>query len=77
MDLSVYRYLKLNKDLRLFMRYHPMWYRYLSRDPDRIRELEEEAKLYFGRTFNQRVKQVNEQVQLIDILLDFVRNMKD
>lgn len=74
---SVYRYLKANKQLRLFVRYNPVWYRYLSRNPHRINELEDEAKYFFGKTFNQRVKKVNEHVQLIDTLLEMTSNMRD
>lgn len=61
----------------MFVRYNPEWYRYLSRDPDRIDELEKAAKQFYGQTFPQRVEKLNNQVQMVGMLLQFAGAMKD
>lgn len=44
MDNEVITYLKQNPDIAEFVRYHPIWYRYLMRDPNRLTELKKRSK---------------------------------
>ncbi|MGM8364245.1 YlbE-like family protein [Virgibacillus sp. W0181] len=77
MDLNSYTYLKENPHLLQFVRYQPIWYRYITRDPTRIYQLEKEAKLFYGKTFSQRLGQMNEQLQMAHMLISFAEAMKD
>ena len=77
MDVNCYQYLQKNPDLANFVRYNPIWYRYLSRDPNRMFELAEEAKFFYGKTLPQRLEKLNNQVQLVNMLVQFAGNMKD
>ncbi|PAV29891.1 hypothetical protein CIL05_08410 [Virgibacillus profundi] len=77
MDSTSYNYLSENPHLARFVRYNPIWYRYLSRDPHRIYELEKEAKRFYGKTFPQRVEKLNNQVQMVGMLIQFAGAMKD
>ncbi|MEC5422808.1 YlbE-like family protein [Virgibacillus sp. C22-A2] len=77
MDEASYRYLAQNPRLAMFVRYNPEWYRYLSREPNRIQELEKEAKKFYGRTFPQRVNKINHHVQMVGMLMQFAGAMKD
>nr|WP_010649516.1 YlbE-like family protein [Oceanobacillus massiliensis] len=77
MDPMVTNYLKQNPNLAEFVRYNPVWYRYLSRDPGRMREIEKEAKVFYGKTLPQRIKNINEQVQMINMLSQVAKAMKD
>lgn len=72
-----YAHLKAHPELTKFVRYNPMWYRYLSRDASRLDELEKEAKVFYGKTFSQRLEKVNTQVQTIGMLMQFATAMKD
>lgn len=77
MNEGVYHYLQTNKHLLNFIRHQPMWYRYLSRDPEKIHELEEAAKVFYGKTMSQRLEKVNEHIQLIHMLVQLSQLSKD
>lgn len=77
MDPKTYRYLIAHPDLLKFVRYHPIWYRYLSRDPNKIYELPKEAKKYYGNTFPQRLEKVNDRIQMVNMLVQLAEIMKD
>jgi len=77
MNVMCYQYLQKNPDLAVFVRYNPIWYRYLTRDPHRIYELVEEAKVFHGKTLPQRLEKLNNQVQMVNMLVQFASNMKD
>lgn len=77
MDPTLYQSLSNRDDLLRFIRYNPIWYRYLSRDPDRLNEMEKEAKKFYGKTFPQRVEKIGNNVQMINMLAQFVGLMKD
>ena len=40
-------------------------------------ELAEEAKFFYGKTLPQRLEKLNNQVQLVNMLVQFAGNMKD
>lgn len=77
MDVICYQYLQKQPDLANFVRYNPIWYRYLSRDPQRVYELVDEAKSFYGKTFPQRLEKLNNQVQMVNMLIQFAESMKD
>ncbi|HLR66037.1 YlbE-like family protein [Virgibacillus alimentarius] len=72
-----YSYLQNHPELLVFVRYNPVWYRYLSRDPNKLEELEKEAKRFYGKTFTKRLEKMNNQVQMITMLMQFAGAMKD
>lgn len=77
MHPSCYTYLQAHPELAAFVRYNPRWYRYLSRGADKIGEMEKEAKQYYGKTISQRLENMNNQVQMISMLMQFAGEMKD
>ncbi|MFC3040221.1 YlbE-like family protein [Virgibacillus xinjiangensis] len=77
MDPYTYHYLESRPDLLHFIRYNPVWYRYLSRNPQRIREMEKEAKFFHGKTLPQKLEKMNQQVQMAGMMLQFAEAMKD
>lgn len=77
MDKTVYNYLQANPRLLTFIRHNPIWYRYLSREPQKMFELENEAKVFYGKTFNQRLEKINEHIQLITIIAQMSQAMRD
>lgn len=74
MDRETYYYIKSQPDLHRFIRYHPIWYRYLSRDPDMIVKLEKEAKKFYGKTFNQKINRFYNNVQMFEMLLHLMKD---
>lgn len=77
MNKNVYRFLQSHPHLLTFVRHNPMWYRYLSREPQKMFELEKEAKSFYGKTFPQRLEKVNDHIQLAALLIQMSRTMKD
>lgn len=76
-DSYSYQYVSSNPKLAMFVRYNPIWYRYLSRDPNRINEMEKEAKKFYGKTFPQQAEKINDKIQMINMLIQFAGAMKD
>lgn len=77
MDPTIYQYVSKREELIRFIRYNPIWYRYLTRDPSRIHEMEKEAKRFYGKTLPQRIEKINNNVQMLNMLAQFVGAMKD
>ncbi|WP_407268101.1 YlbE-like family protein [Radiobacillus sp. PE A8.2] len=77
MQPSINQYLQEREDLRRFIRSNPEWYRYLSRNPDHITAMEKEAKVFYGKTVNQRIDKLSSQVQLVSMLIQMAGSMKD
>lgn len=77
MNIICYQFLQRNPDVANFIRYHPIWYRYLSRDPQILYELVNESNVYYGKTLPQRIEKFNHQVQMIHTLMKFASAMKD
>ena len=78
MDAYTYYYLKEQPKLLEFIRYEPIWYRYLSRDgAARLSELEREAKIFYGQTLPQRLKRINQQMQMASMFIHAAELLKD
>ncbi|WP_087973039.1 YlbE-like family protein [Oceanobacillus rekensis] len=77
MDPTVKQYLAENPELAEFIRYNPIWYRYLTRNPGEIEEMKKEAKVFYGKTFPQRIQSLNSQMQMINMLIQVAKGMKD
>ena len=71
------QYIGKNQSLLKFLREHPEWYRYLSREPHRITEMERQAKHYFGQTWTKRIEKMNHQIDKLAFLLSLSDVMKD
>lgn len=76
MERSVYIYLLRNPELLRYVRMNPQWYRLLSRHPAYINQMESYAKFFYGRTFSQRVEQINQQLSMLNMLLSLGQVMK-
>ncbi len=77
MEPTIYQAIKNDPGLLHFLRYDPTWYRTLARDPERFSEMEQQAKLYQGKTMPQRVEKLTEQMQLLGMFLQMASTMKD
>lgn len=77
MDKSCLLYFEENPQIAQFVRYNPIWYRYLSREPSRINELPKAAKVFYGKTIPQRVEKFSNQMQMVGMMLQFAGVMKD
>ena len=57
---------------------NPIGYRHLSRDGlKRVNELENAAKVFYGKTLSQRMDRVNNQLQMASMLINMADLLKD
>ncbi|WP_099157970.1 YlbE-like family protein [Virgibacillus ndiopensis] len=77
MQSSSYHYLQSHPELANFVRYNPIWYRYITRDPNKIHELPREAKKFYGKTFPQQLEKISNQAQMIGMFIQLADEMKD
>lgn len=77
MKMSVFYQLQSQPELIQFVRYNPKWYRYLMRDPEKVRDLPKEAKKFYGKTLSQRLEKFSDQVRMVDMMIKFAGAMKD
>jgi hypothetical protein len=68
-------YLNTRPDLKYYIREKPEWYRKLGRNPFSVAELEEGAKVFYGRTFGQRVDRFHSQLQNFGLLMELISVM--
>ncbi|WP_404452484.1 YlbE-like family protein [Virgibacillus necropolis] len=67
--MNCYHYLKSEPNLLRFVRHNPVWYRYLSRDPSRIMEIEKEAKKFYGKTWPQQFEKASNKLSMMKMLV--------
>lgn len=77
MDQNIYSFLRSQGKYLNFVRNNPEWYRYLARDPKRWQEIPQEAKVYYGQTFSQRLERMNQQIQMLGLLGTFIKGKKE
>lgn len=75
MRREIQSYLQSRPDLLVFIRENPRWYRRLSRSPEKVFEIEQEAKVFYGRTFPQKIDRLNEHIQLANLLMGMMNVM--
>jgi len=74
---SIFQKLQTQPELIQFVRYHPIWYRYLMRDPSMIHELPKVAKKYYGKTIQQRIESFNHHLRMVDMFIQLTKGIKD
>lgn len=70
---------KLNKrqDLIEFIRKNPIWYRHLTREPNRFEEFEKAAKVFYGKTIPQRISKLDQDIKMFNLMIQLVRPEED
>lgn len=77
MRREIQSYLQSRPDMIMFVRENPIWYRKLSRSPDKVFEIEQEAKVFYGKTLPQKIDRLNGRIQLVNMLLSMMNVMGD
>ncbi|QDP40069.1 YlbE-like family protein [Radiobacillus deserti] len=77
MQPSLYQYIQSNQEMVSYIREHPEWYRRLTRNPDSIQEMEQEMKVYYGRTVPQKMERFASQMQMVSMFIQLAGSMKD
>lgn len=77
MEPETYQVVQQREDLWRFIRNHPEWYRYLTRDPNRLKELELTSKQFYGKTMPQRLQKTQQNMQMLSLLMQMAGSWKD
>ncbi|MDG5788318.1 YlbE-like family protein [Evansella sp. AB-P1] len=77
MRTEVYNYVRSQPDLHRFLRYNPMWYRKLSRNPFSLKEMEKEAKIFHGKTFPQRMDRLQNSMNMAVMMLEMMKQFNN
>ncbi|SDY77008.1 YlbE-like protein [Evansella caseinilytica] len=76
MRSEVYQHIRNQPELHRFLRYNPRWYRILSRNPFALQQMEREAKVFYGKTFPQRMDRLQNNMNLAMMMLEMMRQFK-
>lgn len=75
MRREIQNYIHLRPDLVRFIRENPIWYRLLSRSPEKMFEIDQESKKYYGKTLPQRIDRLQQNIQLANMLVSMMYAM--
>ncbi|MUV36244.1 hypothetical protein JNUCC1_00045 [Lentibacillus sp. JNUCC-1] len=77
MQEATHQYLQSRPDLHLFVRRHPEWYRLLTREPEKMAELEKAAKVFYGKTWPQQVERAGQRLDMLHMLIQMASMMRE
>ncbi|SDI65816.1 YlbE-like family protein [Natribacillus halophilus] len=73
MRSDLMQYISAKPDVKHYLRSEPSWYQILARHPERLEEMEKEARLFNGQTWPQRVARMNQGLGLTIQLLNLLK----
>ena len=77
MRKEVYDYITRNPDLLEFIRNEPEWYRRLSRHPEELLKFEQEARIYHGKTWPDRIERLTNYMQMAQMMFFMLQSFKE
>jgi hypothetical protein len=77
MRKEIIHYVYQRPELKHFIRTHPVWYKYLSRNPYDLQALERAVKQYHKGTLTQKVNRFQEQIQMAQMLFSMLSVLKE
>lgn len=77
MRREIQNYLGTRPDLTRFVRENPNWYRLLTRNPEKIYEIEQQSRIFYGKTFPQKIDRIQQKVQLAQMLMSIMDGMSN
>ncbi|WP_217585703.1 YlbE-like family protein [Lentibacillus saliphilus] len=76
MQPYVYEALQNRPDLLHVVRHRPEWYRILTREPEKLVDLEKAAKEFYGKTMTQRIERFGQRADMVNMLIQMAGIMK-
>ncbi|MFT4416097.1 YlbE-like family protein [Fredinandcohnia humi] len=77
MRKELFDYIESNKQIRIFIRENPTWYKRITRNPNDIQTLELEAREYFKQTIPHKIKKINHSLELASFMLQMYQGMRN
>ena len=73
MDISCQFAIKNNQNLYRFLRENSYWYKELNRNPDSLKKMEEDMKVYYKLTTKDKMNELERKIELIKTFMDIMR----
>ena len=64
--------IKQDKNLYEYLKYHSYWYKILTRDPTRIKDMIKEMKIELKQTPEDKLKELNKKLEFINSMLQIL-----
>ncbi|WP_280769107.1 YlbE-like family protein [Salipaludibacillus daqingensis] len=77
MRKEVYDWIRSSPELHHYLRMNPIWYRKLGREPELLEKMIQESKVYFGKTFTQRIDQIHNNMNMAMMVIEMMRQMNE
>ena len=62
--------IRMDKNLDNYIKYHSYWYKELLRNPEKIKDMEEEMKKEYKLTTSDKIEQFGNKLQMIRTFMD-------
>jgi hypothetical protein len=72
---EINEYLRLQPQLKEFLREQPIWYRKLGRNPHDFQSFEISALHYYKKTIPHRVEQFSHSIQMANMMMSMFQAM--
>ncbi len=69
---TIYK-LRTNPALYHYLKYHSYWYKSINRNPDLIKDLEQEMKREYKLTTEDKIKKLNDKINLVASFLEVLK----
>lgn len=76
MRRDVYDHIQANDDLKRFLREKPIWYRYLSRNPDQLENMHIDMLHFYKKTIPHKVSNFSQSLQFVSMMLGMMDAMR-
>lgn len=73
MDLYTINYIKSNPTIYSFLRENSHWYKDITRDGSALKRIEQEAKVYYKLTPEDKIKHISDSINLISSFIDAIK----
>lgn len=73
MNLYTINYIRTTPNIYRYLRENSYWYKYLNRNPASIKQLEEEMKIRYKLTPQDRIEKLSHNIDLISTFMDVLK----
>ncbi len=77
MRKDIYEYIQKKKTLKSYLREQPIWYRTLTRNPEKLNDFELSSMHYYKQTIPHKVEKFQNSVQMASMMVHMFQTMKN
>lgn len=73
MNIETKLLIEQNPNLKKYLKEHSYWYKYLNRNPNSVKQMEEEMKKAYKLTAKDKLEKINKNISLVQNFLDILK----